>query len=477
MPDYNGASAAQASLNDTQARLLAARELEILLKRDLNLKDRVAQALASKGIPWASLSRAQAGSLAKAYTSERYLTAWRANVNPTYAKRHCVDGQDISLLDADDADTYAEINFGATLRTETETETETVTDLAKSSLVTTFNEAAFFDKLRSVMDVARQGIEKQAEGIVERLADTRLAEKLARTTLKLDDAARERIVALAKETAQAEIEARLAPRRIEVRAADGGAVRDLGLQHEQFPRLLQACNARDHRGFRLNVWLTGPTGSGKTTAAESVAKALDLPFGTDGSLDADYKVLGFRDANGNVISTQFLDIYEKGGIYVADEIDNWLPSALLALNAALANGFAASPRGLIKRHPDACIIACANTWGFGATGDYVGRCKLDAASLDRFQPKLNWPIDEQLEHQVALAQGGAEGHAWHLIVTSARKSAQTQGLKVIISPRATFAGIALLKAGFSSTEVAYMTIFAGLSPEQERAIHSQMQVR
>ena len=53
MPDYNGASAAQASLNDTQARLLAARELELALKHDEGLKKRVAQALASKGIPWA----------------------------------------------------------------------------------------------------------------------------------------------------------------------------------------------------------------------------------------------------------------------------------------------------------------------------------------------------------------------------------------------------------------------------------------
>jgi len=235
--------------------------------------------------------------------------------------------------------------------------------------------------------------------------------------------------------------------------------------------------AKDHRGFRLNIWLTGPTGSGKTTAAENVAKALSLPFGTDGSLDADYKVLGFRDANGNVISTQFLDIYENGGVYVADEIDNWLPSALLSLNAALANGYCTSPRGLIRRHPDACVIACANTWGLGATNEYVGRAKQDAASLDRFQPKIDWPVDERLEAALAEAQDPAVGPEWHKTVLEARRKAAAQGLRIIISPRATFAGIALLAAGFTEADVIAMTIAAGLSPEQQRAIMPQARQR
>ena len=172
---------------------------------------------------------------------------------------------------------------------------------------------------------------KQINTTVNGLVD----DKLAKTTLKLDDTAKAAIRQLATDAATARAEALSKPQVIEIHNTITAEITSLGLQHERFPLLLKATQARDHRGFHLNIWLTGPTGSGKTSAAEAAAKALSLPFGSDGSLDADYKVLGFRDANGHVISTQFLDIYEKGGIYVADEIDNWLPSALLSLNAAL----------------------------------------------------------------------------------------------------------------------------------------------
>ena len=305
---------------------------------------------------------------------------------------------------------------------------------------------------------------------VNRAVEKGVDDKISRTKLQLDDGAKEAIRTLARNAAIEAMKENAKPRVIEIHDTTTGDIRSVGLQHERFPILLKAMQAKDHRGFRLNIWLTGPTGSGKTTAAENAAKALNLAFGSDGSLDADYKVLGFRDANGNVISTQFLDIYEKGGIYVADEIDNWLPSALLSLNAALANGWVSSPRGLIKRHPDCCVIACANTWGLGATSDYVGRTKLDAASLDRFHPKIDWPVDEKLERALADANDGETGLLWHDLVLDARRQAKAQGLKIIISPRATFAGIALLKAGFERHEVVAMTLAAGLSPEQQKAI-------
>jgi hypothetical protein len=295
-------------------------------------------------------------------------------------------------------------------------------------------------------------------------------QKLAAATLKLDDSAKQQIRQLATDAAQQRVDELTPPRRIEVADATTGTIIAMGLQHEKFPTLLRAVQARDHRGFRLNIWLTGPTGSGKTSAGEAVSKALSLDFGSDGSLDADYKVLGFRDANGNIISTQFLKIYENGGIYIADEIDNWMPSALLSLNSALANGWIATPKGMIARHPDACVIACANTWGLGATGDYVGRTRLDAASLDRFQPKINWPYDEKMERAIAEQMDGTNGLLWNETVVAARQKAVAQGLKIIISPRATFNGISLLKQGFDWNEVIDMTIAAGISPEQKKAI-------
>ena len=65
---------------------------------------------------------------------------------------------------------------------------------------------------------------------------------------------------------------------------------------------------------------------------------------------------------------------------------------------------------------------------------------------------------------------GELGLDWHDVVLKARNAAAKQGLKIIVSPRATFTGIALLKQGFTDVEVIEMTLAAGLSPEQAKAI-------
>lgn len=407
----------------------------------------VREYLQSQGLTKSAVQTATPASLATAYVKPAYLKGWRKRINPNW-----------DLLD--ETDDYIEAKAE-------------VEDIGASA-----NATASSTDMQPWKPPAGAGADANASAAIMAQLAPRMAtlvagfvkEEVAKAKVELSPEAKAQIRTLAKEAAEATIAALAKPRVIEVHNITTGTVNTIGLQHERFPALLRAVQAKDHRGFRLNIQLTGPTGSGKTTAAENVAKALSLSFGTDGSLDADYKVLGFRDANGNVISTQFLGIYEGGGVYVADEIDNWLPSALLSLNAALANGFCASPRGLIRRHPDACIIACANTWGLGATNEYVGRAKQDAASLDRFQPKLYWPVDERLEAALAEAQDPELGPEWHATVLAARRKAARQGLRVIISPRATFAGIALLRSGFDHADVIDMTIHAGLSAEQKAAI-------
>ena len=115
---------------------------------------------------------------------------------------------------------------------------------------------------------------------------------------------------------------------------------------------------------------------------------------------------------------------------------------------------------MIKRHSDFICIACANTYGHGATSDYVGRTRLDGASLDRFQPKIDWPIDEKLESCFTTNQ------RWTQIVQAARKRAKSHGLKILITPRATIAGAALIACGFSYRETVEQTFGAGLDSSQ-----------
>jgi cobaltochelatase CobS len=415
----------------------------------------IAAWLGKQGLPSTALKGAPVNSLCLAYCVPNYLRSWRNRVNPNWA-----------LLGGDDnLDNLADLDlesFGKSGSAQTTVKT-TAQTTAQTPPTSASDIAAMADL---VAEKLLLGLDPKVAALVRK--------HIADIKVQLDPAAIAQIKTLAKaEAISAAVDflsEQEKPRVIEIHDHISGETRSVGMQHESFHRLLRAAQARDHRGYRLNVWLTGPTGSGKTTAAENVAKALSLPFGSDGSLDADYKVLGFRDANGHIISTQFLDIFEKGGVYVADEIDNWFPSALLSLNAALANGYAVSPGGLIRRHPDCLVIACANTWGHGATNEYVGRSKQDAATLDRFQPKINWPVDEKLERAIADMQGGALGVAWFDCVRTARATAAKQGLKIIISPRATYAGIALLVAGFSKEETVDMTFCAGLSPDQRRPI-------
>jgi cobaltochelatase CobS len=247
------------------------------------------------------------------------------------------------------------------------------------------------------------------------------------------------------------------PLRVEVVARDAkhaaSAPVALGLQHHKMPMLLKMLAAR------VNVLLVGPAGSGKTTAAEACAKALGLPFHFNGAIDTEYKLKGFVDAHGKLTTTAFRQAYEHGGVYLFDEIDASLPSATMAFNAALANGFCDFPDKKIERHPDFVCIAAGNTYMSGATFDYVGRNKQDAAFVDRFVV-LDWPVDETLE--AALASNGK----WVKEVQRLRANAASKGLKVIISPRASINGSKLLAAGLTWDEALATCVRKGMTEDQ-----------
>ncbi len=195
-------------------------------------------------------------------------------------------------------------------------------------------------------------------------------------------------------------EAGLAPVRVEV-VTPAGKTFDCGTQHRQFSKLMTKLLAG------RNVYLAGPAGTGKTTAARNAAEMLsktlgrEIPFYFNGAIDSEHKLLGFTDAQGRVVSRPFRKAFTEGGVYLFDEVDASLAGALLAFNAALSNDTCDFPDGCLQKHPDFRCIAAANTWGFGATHDYVGRAKLDEAFRDRFV-MLKWDTDEALERRIAL---------------------------------------------------------------------------
>ena len=237
-----------------------------------------------------------------------------------------------------------------------------------------------------------------------------------------------------------------------------------GIQHFVFPKVLGAVSQG------VNLWLVGPAGTGKSTIGEQVAEALSLPFSAVNctSTMTETALKGYNDANGNYVATEFRRIFEGGGVFVFDEVDNANPNVLGALNSALANGFMAFADRRVQKHADFVAIATGNTFGAGATMEYVGRNPIDGATIDRFA-QLEVPIDEKVEDAMLASVGLEQAVAtkWVQVVRQARQNVADAGLKVIVSPRATLNGAKLLRSGaFSMSEVFTATVTKGAKPDQ-----------
>jgi hypothetical protein len=258
--------------------------------------------------------------------------------------------------------------------------------------------------------------------------------------------------------------------------APGVELNGTALMHHKFPLLAAAVAAR------VNVMLVGPAGSGKTTAVEKVAQALNLPFYGTGAVSSEYKLTGFIDAQGRIVSTAFRKAFEFGGVFLFGETDASMPGALLAFNTGLANGWMDFPDGVVQKHPDFRVVADANTFGTGADRLYVGRNQLDAASLDRYAV-LDWPYDEALEAAMigADAPKGAPSprsieplpaervqavaNQWVERVRKVRSAVNELKVRHVVSPRATVNGSRLLAAGFTWAEAEDAVIWKGLDAD------------
>jgi cobaltochelatase CobS len=94
--------------------------------------------------------------------------------------------------------------------------------------------------------------------------------------------------------------------------------------------------------------------------------------------------LGYVDATGNIVKTNFRKAYEEGGVFIIDEVDAGNPNILTVINSALSNKMCPFPDGMVQRHNDFVCICTANTFGEGESLQYIGRNILDSATRDRF---------------------------------------------------------------------------------------------
>lgn len=238
-------------------------------------------------------------------------------------------------------------------------------------------------------------------------------------------------------------------------------------KHKEFTTLLAVAQAR------IPAMLVGPAGSGKSTAGRQVAEALGLSFVTESCSPqmSKWDLMGFMGANGNYVAGVIRNAFEFGGVVLLDEVDASNPAVLVSVNllASVAVGETVTfPDGAdVARHADFVLITGANTYGDGASDEYVGREQLDAATLDRFAT-ITWDYDEDVEK---IASGNVE---WAEYVIRVRAAAKAANVDLLVTPRASINGAALLAQGMPRRTVEALVIWKGLDADAQRTVKAQM---
>lgn len=236
-----------------------------------------------------------------------------------------------------------------------------------------------------------------------------------------------------------------------------------GIRHKQLEHLIKISH------LRLHSLLVGMAGTGKTHAATQVAEALKLPFYamSVGAQTSKSDIVGYMSAGGKYVKTAFRDAYQKGGIFLMDEIDSGNANVLIQINSALSNDLCAFPDKMVKRHKDFVFIASANTFGTGMNRQYVGRNQLDAATLDRFTI-IEWDIDDNLEDALAAGKFGKD---WYKAVLAARKYINDHNIRALITPRATQKGCLMLAAEVPVEIVIPATLLGSVPDDKKDAVY------
>ena len=243
-----------------------------------------------------------------------------------------------------------------------------------------------------------------------------------------DDTARERIDALTAqvEALAAQVEAlKNTPAKVHEIRLPEKAEKVEGITHPKYDEVLAMIAEGE------NVYLYGPAGSGKNVLCAQVAKGLGIPFYYQNTVLTKFDLSGFKNAVGDFEKTEFFEAFTKGGLFMLDEVDNSTAEAMVALNAALANGYYSFPGiGRVDVHPDFRCIAAGNTIGTGADSAYCGRYKLDASSRDRFCFE---GIDYCEEIEAAITAGDDTGLL--VFIHDLRKAVQDVGAEIILGYR------------------------------------------
>jgi 3-isopropylmalate dehydratase small subunit len=232
--------------------------------------------------------------------------------------------------------------------------------------------------------------------------------------------------------------------------------------HKDYPVVLA------HIAAGVNTAIVGPAGSGKSHMFKDIAKQLGLDYYITGAVQQESKVMGYMTADGKYVRTPFRDAYEHGGLFVMEEFDGSGAKALLAINNHAANDTADFPDGMVKRHEDFVLVMAGNTFGTGASRQYVGRSQLDAATLNRFC-FLEVGYDEDLEMAIVTKDYPA-AESWVREVQAFRAKVERAGIRHVVSPRNSIMGAKLLAQGLPLDVVRKSALTQNLTADQVKQL-------
>lgn len=225
-------------------------------------------------------------------------------------------------------------------------------------------------------------------------------------------------------------------------------------------RLVRYLQARRADGSRINPWLWGPAGCGKTTIAKLAAEQLGVPFRmlklTRSSIAED--IVGQdRPLGGGkdwvFHHTAFTTTMVEGGLILLDEFDHCDANTATAIHDATANGHMVINGQVVERHPDSYVVVAANTAGHGADRLYHGAEPIGAATLSRFQ-RIRVDYDPEFEADIIAQCADDQRDVLRAFHTSVRKVIKDNALPRVWSTRHLIDWVALVNVGIPVEDLA-----------------------
>jgi hypothetical protein len=217
------------------------------------------------------------------------------------------------------------------------------------------------------------------------------------------------------------------------------------------------------------VYMYGPAGTGKSALAEQVADALELEFYPASTITQEFKLTGYKDANGNYHETNFYKAMKTGGIFFLDEMDSCASEVLVGINGALANGYFDFPNETVRSHENFRVIAAGNTIGRGGDMNYTGRVALDISTLDRF-----WAI--KIDYSPAIDKAVAKNDMELVEFANAvRKASEESGIMILMSYRS-LSRIVEFQDMFSLVEIMDRAVIKGTASDDIKMLARNMNI-